>query len=480
MLKRATLIAVVFMTGAALAATPKQGNYLQWGDSPEAYFFTTQERGQWDTILSKEEADKFIEKYWARHGEAFHQDLLARIAAADKYFGIADRKGSMTERGRVFIILGSPTREQTTRNSVQGGGFATGPGGPNSIDRQAIVYRTWTYKKDRLPADLAVPELTINFQTDVQRGYETIENPGIIEPDLKRYADWYMAKLGTPQQAPASTPQVPAPAPAPSPAAAASVDAALWTATANLHGAYFTGDPFVSPTEKTFYAYSFYLPQSVATLAGTKDVVLVGSIRDASGTQVATFRNPATPASYDETGDRYADGAVELAPGKYSGVFALYTSDGSTLLANARSDFDVPAADAARVSRPFLTSHIDTLDKQGVFDPWTFVAMKYAVKGNSTFRKSDAIGWFTYIANPTANPNPQMTMRMKVSRDGKVVDQSPTMPAELQQTGPHTYLLATRFDPNTLQPGKYSLELTLKDQNAKKDYVQTVDFTVAP
>jgi GWxTD domain-containing protein len=469
MIKALRFTLMLAIAATAVAAPPAgKDNYLQWGDSPEALFLTTQERGQWDTILGKEDADKFIANYWAKHGEAFHKEVLARIAAADKYFSMKDRKGSTMERGRVFIILGSPTKETNNRTTTAQGGFGTNVGGANSIERQGVVRTEWFYRKDRLPQELGVPELWVDFQTDVARGYETIENPGIIEPYLHKYVDWFVAK---------NAPGTVAPAVPTTAVQAATPD--LWAETPNLNGAYFTGEPFISPTEKSFYAYSFYLPQSVATLAGAKDVVLQGSIKDANGATVANFRQPAsTPTSYDQTGDRFADGAVELAPGKYSGMFALYSGDGNKMLASSRTEFEVPELTAARVSRPFLTSHIDTLDKQGAFDPWTFVAMKYAVKGNAQFKKSDSIGWFTYIANPSANPNPSMTMRMKVSKDGKVIDTSAPMPADLQQTGPHTYLLATRFDPNTLQPGHYNLELTLKDTIANKSYTTSTEFEV--
>ena len=471
----AAVCAFLILAVSAAAQTNPEGNYLQWGDSPEAYFLTHEERAQWEKVVSKEDADKFILDYWARHGEAFRQEVMSRIAAADKYFTIANTKGSKTHRGRIFMLLGSPSKQTSNRKMTSQGGFGSGVGGPSSIERLAIARTEWQYKKDRLPQELGVPELEIKFQTDVSRGYEIIENPGLIEPYLKRYANWFVNKYAPPMdgKAPQTATEQKAAVDA-----APGVDPGLWTVTPNLQGAYFTGEPFVSPTEKSFYAYSFYLPHSSAALAGVKDVVLVGAIKDASGNQVATFRQPASPSSYDPSGDRYADGAVELGPGKYNGVFALYTADGNTLLASSRTEFDVPAIDLTRVSRPFLTSHIDTLDKQGAFDPWTFVAMKYAVKGNATFKASDSIGWFTYIANPAANPNPNMTVKFKVSKDGKVIDNSPAMPADLQQTGPHTYLLATRFEPNTLKPGRYSLELTLRDLNAQKSYVNATEFTV--
>jgi hypothetical protein len=42
------------------------------------------------------------------------------------------------------------------------------------------------------------------------------------------------------------------------------------------------------------------------------------------------------------------------------------------------------------------------------------------------------------------------------------------MPVELTQTGPHTYLLATQFEPNSLSPGHYAIEVQLRDMKADK------------
>jgi hypothetical protein len=90
------------------------------------------------------------------------------------------------------------------------------------------------------------------------------------------------------------------------------------------------------------------------------------------------------------------------------------------------------------------------------------------VKGDRRFHAADKIGFFTTVANPTATPNPSMTMKMKVSVNGKVVDAGSWMPVELTQTGPHTFLLATQFEPNSLSPGHYTIDLQLRDMKADK------------
>ena len=479
-----SIVALSLVVASMAHAAERKSNTLKWGDSPEAYFLTADERKTWTGIKSNEEAEKFIAEYWAKHGEAFRNEVQARIEAADKHFGLNEKKGSETAKGRVFMLLGAPDQQQTQRTSARAG-FGTGPGGPNSIERAAITVTDWVYKSMRLPKELGVPELTVRFQTDVARGYQTIENPGLVEPYLKRIVEYQMARFAEGNVAPAQTMTPGKEVPAQTAPAAPSVDPGLWSAAPNLNGAFFTGESFISPTEKTFYAYSFYLPKAVAALAAPQKIVMAGSIKDATGTQVAAFRQNTTPASYDAAGDRYADGSVELPPGKYNGVFAMYAEDGSSLLATARTEFEVPEIAITRVSRPLLTSKIDTLESQAAFDPFTFVATKYAVKGSNTFSKAEPVGFFTFIANPTVNPEPNMSFRMKVLRGSTVVEQSPMMPAALQQTGPHTYLLATRFEPNSFSPGHYKLEITVKDMNAPKDseaymkgYVRNVEFDV--
>lgn len=487
-LARTMAVVTLLVASIANAADTRKGNALQWGNSPEAYFMTEQERKEWEAVLTKEQAEEFIVEYWDAHGESFRNEVRRRILAADKYFGLNEKEGSMTEKGRVFMILGAPDRQTTVRSQGERGGFGTSELGRNSLERSAFTITEWVYKTGRLPKELGVPEMTIRFQTDVARGYQTIENPGLIEPFLKRVVEYQMTRRAAGDLGPSETmtpgKQAMTPA-ATTPAPSAGVDPALFSEPANLRGAFFTGEPFISATEKTFYAYSFYLPKSASAIADGESLALVGVIKDSDGNIVSTFREPVKALTYDASGDRYADGSVELGPGKYTGMFAVYKGDTSTMIANVKTDFEVPGITSTRISRPFLTTRMDTLPTQAAFDPFTFIAVKYPVKGSAQFRSSDPIGFFTFLANPITNPDPMIAMRMKISKDGKVMETTPLSPADLQQTGPHTYLLATRFQPETFTPGRYTLELTLRDLNAPQNsaayligYVRSVEFEV--
>ena len=95
------------------AAAPAPTSPHDWINSPEAYFVTSEERALWDrTVLTDEQAKAFVDQYWQKHGAAFKREVLTRLEAADKYFGMGGVPGSKTAKGRVFMILGSPSNQR--------------------------------------------------------------------------------------------------------------------------------------------------------------------------------------------------------------------------------------------------------------------------------------------------------------------------------------------------------------------------------
>lgn len=450
-----------------------------WVNSPQAYFLTAEERNQWDlTVTSDEKAKEFVNEYWRKHGPNFKREVMARLEFADANFAYAGTPGSQTARGRVWMILGSPN----TQRGIRPGATITDPNTAqlqnNTIEQRGRQTVVWTYRPDRLPKGLDLPSLTVNFIQDQLHGMENIDNVGQVEPQLRRAVDLFVAQHAAPTQQAALTVLKPT-------TAAVPADDPLWNAQENLGGTFVTAEPFISPTEEPFYAVSFFVPKSDAAFANLKSVLFVGLVKNEQGVVVANLREQADLAAYGDFGDRYVDRSIPLPPGKYSGIFALFSPEGTTMLASRRAAFDVPAKTAARASSVFLTSQINELEKQFPLDPFTFVATKYAVKGSRRFRATEKIGFFTVVANPAGDPQPSMTLKMIVSKDGKVIDKTAPEPAPLVQTGPHTWLIGTQFDANTFKPGHYAIEVQLRDMKADKGsdafakgYVSTAEFDV--
>ncbi len=88
-----------------------------WGDGPVVWIMTADEKKTWSQLSSDGERAEFIEKFWSSrnpNGEAgentFRTGFERRVAFADAKFVQDEKKrGSMTDRGMVFVLLGPPT-----------------------------------------------------------------------------------------------------------------------------------------------------------------------------------------------------------------------------------------------------------------------------------------------------------------------------------------------------------------------------------
>jgi GWxTD domain-containing protein len=491
---KALIVAVMLSVAVPL---PAADDPLKWNKSPEAYYMTAAERAEWKNIASPQDAQRFIDEYYRKRGEQFGKDVRTRIDIADKNFKLDKTRGSETAKGRVYMLLGTPSTSRTNRTvddareGVPGvrqiGGGTMGGIGPSitaseRFENQAVMGTQWIYERDRLPEELGLSQLKVQFVYDARRGFEVVENLGNVEPKLLEAAEIiskrYMASAGT---ANAARSMMPAEAPE------AQADP-LWNATPTLNGAIFSGDSFLSPREEPYYAFTYFVPKTATAFAEWKSGLLVSLVRNEAGKQVVSDRQQVDLAAYDTaSGARYIDRSILLPPGKYEGLFALYSPDGVTLLSSHRTSFEVAAPTAQRASGLFLSSRIDTLSAQDPLDPFTFVATKYAVRADRQFRAADKLAFFAFVANPTGSPSPKLMQRMVFRRDGKEFARTPLEPAQLTQTGPNTFLVATAFDPETFPAGHYSLVLQVHDYNAPEGsplrvpgHVLATEFDIQP
>jgi GWxTD domain-containing protein len=477
--RKITLIATLLLAVSAFGADDP----LKWNKTPEAYYMTAAEKAEWKNVSSPEQAQKFIDDYRRKRGEQFLKDIRTLVDKADKQFKLDKTAGSLTQKGRVFMILGTPNTSRTNRQVADTRSGEAMMGG-NALENQAIIGTEWVYERDRLPQELGLSQLKVDFVYDSRRGFESISNLAHVEPQLQKAADLISnAYRADTEKLTARRSQVPAAEPA-APAAPAAADP-LWSSTPALNGAMFTGDAFVSPREETFYAYTLYVPKNATAFAGNSGL-LVTLVRNEAGQQVVSDRKPVELGAYDSaSGARFVDHSVALPPGKYDGIFAFYTPDGTTLLSSHRASFEIAPKEAPRASALFFTSRIDTLEKQEPLDPFTFVATKYAVRADRQFRTGDKLAFFTVVANPTGSPDAQIMQKMTFTKDGKEFAKTPLEPAQLTQTGPNTFLVGNAFDPETFPAGHYKLELQVRDMNAPdgsalktKGYVLTGEFDV--
>ncbi len=447
MKKLALFLVGVAMTSLALAQLSK---YKDWAKSPEAYFLTSEEKQAWSAIKSDAEAEKFIALYWARRDPTpgtpqneFKDGVMRRIAAADEQFKLRRyNKGSESNRGRIFVVLGAPNRASQARLGGTSGGAtpdtglgrsgATMPGGSgvNPDQSTTAVTVTWTYDKNHFDPSWGIPEFRAIFTVDPLRGSDDMTRDPSVERAMAVIAEKSIvnpsgAVAAAPSGAPAApavsgtAPAVPPAAtgpaaaaapPPPAPAAAAALPAASRSVLEAMlkkkaeSSTNFWGGSFNAIPGDGFYALQLYVPGSKAPAGPVK---FGGVVTKESGEEAATFWEDATLTDM-KTGsrtDKVFERSVVLPPGSYRGSFGLFSGDGAAALASGSSSFRVEAKPADfEVSPLILANTLTPLTKRpNPTDPFVFgmeKPIRVEPKADHLFGKQDSLWYFYTVWNP--------------------------------------------------------------------------------
>lgn len=130
-----------------------------WVEGPVRWLILPDEARRFRRLSSNAEVLAFIEEFWRRRdpdpetpGNPVAQRFFERVQAADLLYAGEGKPGSLTDRGRTLILLGSPSVLRYTQRSAP----TWEPGGdrvrqPSSTERLRV--EVWGY----VPADLPAP-----------------------------------------------------------------------------------------------------------------------------------------------------------------------------------------------------------------------------------------------------------------------------------------------------------------------------------
>ena len=181
----------------------------RWADGPVKWLMTADETAAWGALSSDAERAEFVEKFWERRNpNAGSQDNPARngfdrrAAFADAYFRVDEQlRGSLTDPGMVFVLLGPPTRTGrkpiltneenniSDGNSVPGQWFMANRNsvhfdGTTVTDASSGFREIWYYRRDTLPKAVSANELNVSFVTKVGRGQFVLQREPAIDAAL--------------------------------------------------------------------------------------------------------------------------------------------------------------------------------------------------------------------------------------------------------------------------------------------------------
>lgn len=183
------------------------GADADWADGPVRYLLTGQQRADYARLSDLASRSEFVAEFWkARdpHPETpeneFRQEFERRVAFADARLGQSETRGSLTDRGMLFVLLGPPTwvgrrpiaigedtadpqgmSRHTAFEAAQALKGSSSPGastaimanmsGPaNTLPESETSWReVWHYRRELLPRTVSYQQVDFEFVT--KRGY---------------------------------------------------------------------------------------------------------------------------------------------------------------------------------------------------------------------------------------------------------------------------------------------------------------------
>jgi GWxTD domain-containing protein len=153
---------------------PRPRSLVLWGTSPEfAILATAAEHDAWDRLGDDDARARFIDDFWRKRDRdpeteenAYRDEVMQRIAFAASAFREGnDGEGALSDRGKVFVLLGVPSRVYR-KPLTRGDGAFIPQRSPILIDGSL---EQWIYFREQLPHP--IPAYQVEFRFITQEGY---------------------------------------------------------------------------------------------------------------------------------------------------------------------------------------------------------------------------------------------------------------------------------------------------------------------
>lgn len=184
----------------------------RWAEGPVRWILSDAQKAEFAAITDANARADYVEKFWSSKasapgtdGRSYRQEFERRVAFADANFApSAEQRGSLTDRGMVFVLMGPPSyagrrplrtgddasvesgtstfgsqdasnaektasvgRTTSSKLATQSAKF--GSPGAKAAETQANRVETWHYRREVLPK--GVPFQQVDFDFVTKKGY---------------------------------------------------------------------------------------------------------------------------------------------------------------------------------------------------------------------------------------------------------------------------------------------------------------------
>lgn len=481
----------VFITllcvGAAFADL---GKYQDWDKGWVHHFLSKKEAKLFKKVATEKEAEEFVALFWAKRDPSpgtprneFREEKERLAKLCDDKYSTPKMAGSLTDRGKVMLLFGPPFASKEIVPTDSEGNLSNE--GVRTTDTQSkwirLTLDVWMYRKEqleRLPFPIQQNELRVEFKkeeggkdfqlrtdiTAVTQALAKAVEGWVKSPDLVTVPDWAKTMGISPYEA-LSAGIMSGQTPVESEKGVLQT-AVLFDSTRTLYGC-----AMVFLPEEAFHD----LPANLYLYLLLKDKE--GNVLSKADEPVAVGRT---------SGGAYADRSFLVKPGVNKLLMILGTTDGKAIYSTYQ-DLDAPDLLAQDAESLWFTLSSDVQPlKEASYEnsPFVFGGVKVVPKANGVFKTSEDLWYFYNIFHPQLDPatsRPKLTQKVEFLKDGKRVRGSQAVEPELTSLSEGRFASGNAYNISQdlkLQPGSYTLKLTVKDTLSGKDFIKEVPFTI--
>jgi GWxTD domain-containing protein len=499
-LSMCAILAIVISTSAFAKVSPK---FVDWAEGPVRHLMTKEEVKTWKTLRSDDEAQAFIDLFWARRDPTpttprneFREDFEARVDFADRNFGNGNLSGSMSDQGKVFILLGPPYRVsgKAGADAVSASTFGGAVPGKVPVDSQGHLVlghptaepnqQFWMYAHEKKPKFVPQADFTIVF-ADEGRGDWRLGTTERVNPEVL-FIQAVNAFIVSPKLTKAPVYEKPAVAHKTS-----FTNPELKTAweqfrsgdKQTIGNAHLTWGEFVTSDGEQFVSAQIYVPAGGDIPTGQR-ITSFAVIENKSGEIVDVKEDDVTMMALGK--DAYIDRSVDVVPGTYTATFGV--ASGGKILAASRVPMTIEGLDPAAVgvSPLLLAGAVYPLQTEWrPADPFTFGGLKVVPKGDAVFAPGGDLWYFVELRNPGVTDQGVPNVRVQIDINGKTAKGLKELKFPMKDTNlaklkgeKSRYGLGLDIPLDGFVPGDYTMKVHVVDGVLGKNYEFEKPFRV--
>ena len=483
------ILAVVISTSAIANVSPK---FVDWAQGPVRHLMTKEEARTWKTLRSDDEAQAFIDLFWARRDPTpttprneFREDFEARVDFAERNFGNGSLSGALSDQGKVFILFGPPYRVsgKAGKDAESASTFAGATKAPVDSQGQLLLghptaepnQQFWMYAHEKKPKFLNQADFTIVF-ADEGRGDWRIGTTERVNPE-SLFIQAANASIVSPNMTKVPVYEKPAPLHRTSftnPDLKAAWEQFRSGDKQTIGNANLTWGAFVTLDGEQFVSAQVYVPAGGDIPTGQR-ITSFAVVENKSGEIVDVREDEATMMASGK--DAYIDRSIDLGPGTYTATFGV--ASGGRILAASRTPMTVDALDPAStgVSPLFLASAVYPMKTQWrQKDPFIFGGLKVVPQGDALFAPGGDLWYFVELRNPGVTDKGVPNVRVQIDIHGKTAKGPTELKFPLKDTNlarlseKGRYGLGLSIPLDGFRPGDYTMTVHVVDSVLGKNY----------